>query len=217
MECECIVCGKSFITTYQGRRFCSNACQHEYAVNTATCPVCGVRLIEKGVLTGKGYCSEKCQEEARIQRAIQDGRYIDCEHCGKKFIRSSERSRFCSKACYEAQRLEHQAALVCQRESKSVRKPETERTCPVCGTVFPITPQQTSKRFCSMECRKKASAATPKKAPVKPKPEHLCSSCRISQTDCDRFFSGFKSFPHGAKTRVMKGHIVVSECPKYKE
>lgn len=216
IENECIVCGKSFITTYDSRRFCSNTCQHEYAVNTAACPICGIRLIEKGILTGRGYCSEECHEKARVQKAILDGRYIECEYCGKKFIRPNERSRFCSKACFEAHRIEHRSSPARQEEPLPFRlKPGTERTCPVCKKVFPITPQQSAKRFCSTECRMKAASSS-KKKPAKPQSEHLCSSCRISQANCERFTSGFKVLPQGARTRIVKGQTIVCGCPKYR-
>lgn len=216
VEIECIVCGKTFMTTYENRRFCSNTCRREYVVNTATCPVCNIKLIEKGVLTGRGYCSEECREKARIQKAILDERYIACEHCGKKFIRPNECSRFCSKACYEAHRMEHRPTPARQDEPLPFRiRPETERTCPVCGKVFPITPQQSSKRFCSIDCRKRASP--PKKKTEKRQSGHLCSSCRITQANCERFSSNFKRLPKGARTSVEKGQTIVSECPKYKE
>lgn len=214
IEKECIVCGKGFVTTYESRRFCSDTCQHQYAVNTAVCPVCGTKLIERGNLTGKGYCSEKCREEARIQRAIRDGRYVDCEHCGKKFIRSSGRSRFCSKACFESYQAERRSASVLKEGSCTLRKRETERTCPICGKIFPINPQQYAKRFCSIECRAKSSSAS-KKKPEKAQQGHLCSSCRISQLNCERFTSGFKKFPQGAKIQIENGQSIVSECPKY--
>lgn len=215
VENECIVCGKPFMSVYENRRFCSDTCRHQYLVESATCPVCRTKLVEKGILTGRGYCSEECREKARIKRAIEDGRYGPCEQCGKLFIHPNERSRFCSKACQEAYQREHKASPIKQREPLPYQlKPETEKTCPVCGKVFPITPQQSSKRFCSVECRTRASSST-KNKPVKSQTSHLCSSCRISQANCERFTSGFKRLPQGTRTGVEKGQMIVIECPKY--
>jgi len=119
VENECIACGKSFLTIYRSRRFCSNTCQHQYIVENAACPVCGIKLIEKGISTGRGYCSEKCKEEAKIRKAAADGRYAPCEYCGKQFIHSNERSRFCSKACYEAYQMERRVASTASQKESS--------------------------------------------------------------------------------------------------
>ena len=97
VEKVCKNCGKTFLTVYRGKDFCTSNCGEAYRINHAECPICHTRLIEKGITTGKGYCSEACREEARLQRAIQDGDYIACEQCGKKFIRKNFANRFCSK------------------------------------------------------------------------------------------------------------------------
>lgn len=210
MEKECINCGKKFLTVNKGRRFCSEDCGKTYRINHAECPVCHVRLIEKGITTGKGYCSEKCREEARFQRAIRDGNYVPCKQCGKKFIRSSLANQFCSKECYEIYREAHIRILAQSQK----RAPVTKKICPVCKKEFSVTPFQTTKLYCSVECRAKAQAAR-KPAAANPG-THLCTTCRVSQKNCERFSSGFKKLPEGAELRTEKGQDIVVYCPKYR-
>lgn len=100
-KCTCNVCGRKF-TAYGKAFYCSAACHQKSISIRATCPVCGARLIDKGVTTGKGCCSDECRQKHRIQTAIQNGRYISCAYCGKKFIRHSMTNKFCSQECYRA-------------------------------------------------------------------------------------------------------------------
>lgn len=145
-----------------------------------------------------------------MQRAIQDGDYIACEQCGKKFIRKNFANRFCSKECYEAYR---EAAKVPAKEPG--KKPGlAKKVCPVCKKEFTVSPLQMSKRYCSVECRNRALSA-PKPAAAKPG-THLCTTCRVSQKACERFSSGFKKLPEGAELRKVNGQDVVVACPKYR-
>lgn len=100
-KCTCNVCGRKF-TAYGKAFYCSAACHQKSISIRATCPVCGARLIDKGVTTGKGCCSDECRQKHRIQTAIQNGRYVPCAYCGKKFIRHSMTNKFCSQECYRA-------------------------------------------------------------------------------------------------------------------
>lgn len=210
VEKVCKNCGKTFLTVYRGKDFCTSSCGEAYRINHAECPICHTRLIEKGITTGKGYCSEACREEARLQRAIQDGDYIACEQCGKKFIRKNFANRFCSKECYEAYR---EAAKVPAKEPG--KKPGlAKKVCPVCKKEFTVSPLQMSKRYCSVECRNRALSA-PKPAAAKPG-THLCTTCRVSQKACERFSSGFKKLPEGAELRKVNGQDAVVACPKYR-
>ena len=210
VEIECINCGKKFLTVYKGRGFCSEACKEEYHINNAVCPVCHCKLIDKGITTGRGYCSDECKDKARLQRAIQNGNYVPCEQCGKKFIRTNSAGRFCSKECYEAYRAAHKKAAFQQQSTPA----DMVRVCPVCKRKFTITPFQVSKVYCSLECRAKAQHPT-KPAGVKPG-THLCTTCRVSQKACERFSSGFKKMPEGAEVRKEKGQDIVVKCPKYR-
>ena len=152
MEKDCKNCGKKFITTYESREFCSENCRDEYKVNTAVCPYCKKKLIDKGITTGRGYCSEECRKKDELEGAIARGLYGPCEQCGKKFIHRNEQARFCSQACSIAYRAAH------KKPKPAPVKRDLTRKCPACGRVFTITPQQYSKVYCSSECRDRYKA-----------------------------------------------------------
>jgi len=97
----------------------------------------------------------------------------------------------------------------------SERKERTSRrVCPVCKREFSVSDFQMSKRYCSTKCRAEAKPAS-KPAVVK-RETHLCTSCRVSQKDCERFSSGFKELPGGAEEKKVNGQVIVVKCPKYR-
>ena len=195
IEKECKNCGKKFLTIYKSREFCSETCGEAYRITT-----------------GRGYCSDECREKDRLQKAIRDGNYIPCEQCGKNFIRSNLASRFCCKECYEKYRETHKKTPVQPQKKPAV----TTKVCPVCKKEFPVTPFQTTKLYCSAECRAKVQH-TVKLKPATAKPgTHLCTTCRVSQKACERFSSGFTKLPKGAEMRTVKGQDIVVKCPKYR-
>lgn len=212
VEKECKNCGKKFLTVYKNREFCSEACGETYRIDTAECPVCHARLIDKGITTGRGYCSDECRDKDRLQKAIRDGNYIPCEQCGKNFIRPNLASRFCCKECYETYRETHKRTPAQPQKKPAI----TTKVCPVCKKIFPVSPFQTTKLYCSVKCRTKVQrTAKPKSATAKPE-THLCTTCRVSQRACERFSSGFKKLPEGAELRTVKGQDIVVKCPKYR-
>ena len=76
-----------------------------------------------------------CQNAPRTQISI-----VECEGCGKLFVRKRTNKIFCSATCgHKTRRNELLYTL----------------TCPVCGESFPVTYQQMrcGRKFCGTDCR----------------------------------------------------------------
>lgn len=107
----------------------------------ANCKICG------NPLTGKqrSYCCKECAEEGNRRNALErwysnEEVTIECENCGKKFIKD-HRIKFCSQECaYEYQKKKY--------TPKGVRK----FICGHCGSEFESS---FKKIFCSKECASK--------------------------------------------------------------
>ena len=67
---------------------------------------------------------------------------IKCEYCGKETIAQRRTKRFCSDRCM-------------QRAHYGL---PSERSCKVCGEIFPINRGGQNRKYCSKACAKKASA-----------------------------------------------------------
>ena len=224
ITCQCRVCGKKFLSIGARQSYCSSACLQAHIAETAKCPICGVRLMDKGITSGKGCCSDECREELRRQHAIAAGKYIACENCGKMFISKNYRNVFCCKRCFD----EHRRKEKARREQLMQKYQDTHlrqfRRCPVCDKNFEIGPFQKTKKFCSVQCYRKANrqAAAAKKITKKASSrgacgkESLCIGCKTSQKMCERFTSGFQYYPTGAVVQVDAGKQIVVTCPKYR-
>jgi len=65
-----------------------------------------------------------------------------CAYCGKQFIGKLARGKFCSRSCYD---------------KVGVKKPWSKdlmNKCEICGTLFNPPPNCTTKKTCSVTCRK---------------------------------------------------------------
>lgn len=206
----CMECGKTFISTYN-REFCGNSCRHTYRLKTAKCPECGALLASKGIVAEHGYCSDSCKEAHVLQVAIEKGRYIACEQCGKMFISKKEYGRFCGNICARAYQQTHKKTYV------QSPRPISKTHCAYCGKLIELTPFQCSKKYCSLECRKAAYKRKPTPNPKQPaiSTAHICLMCKTSQALCERFTSNFVVIPMGAETKRVGGKAVIVSCPKF--
>lgn len=216
-EITCIECGKTILTT-QKRGFCSIVCQESHRIQTAKCPVCRALLIDKGNETGRGYCSDDCKQASRLKRAIESGDYVPCEFCGKEFIRKNYSNVFCSNDCYLASRAEKRKAKEEMEKSRKPRLRQEERKCEACGKPFLWKITSAGQRFCSPECRNSVNKKVKKKDIKKlklGKELHICTVCKTSQKDCERFTSNFMYSPKGAIGKTLNGKFVIVSCPKF--
>lgn len=209
-QCVCVECGKAFMSVYN-RDLCSDTCRHTYRLKTAKCPVCGVLLASKGIVAERGYCSDSCKEAHRLKVAIEQGRYIACEQCGKMFISKKEYGRFCGNTCARAYQQAHKKTYV------QSATPISTTHCAHCGKIIEQTPFQRTKKYCSMECRKAAYQQKSRTNPMPPSKstEHICLRCKTSQALCERFTSNFVDIPMGAETKRVGGKDIVVSCPKF--
>lgn len=219
-EHTCKECGKKFITgSFTG--FCSVECSERHRSKTARCPVCGRLLREGGNFSGRGYCSEECRTKAHIKAAKERGNYVPCANCGKMFIRHGYGNRCCSNAC----RIELKDKETRERESRPavVWKP-IEAKCLRCGKSFLRGKGNTNQKYCSVECQKEAYKEAHRKPPKQDKPGRLkpgtetniCAVCKTPYIDCRRMQSGFVYQPTGAKSKIINGRCVITECPIFK-
>ncbi len=189
-KATCEECGKKFFAIYD-KRFCSRECRQTHIAEELKlrCPICGALLIEKGIYHPKAIpCNPECKEKYNFQKAVQEGRYKPCEHCGKKFVAKYQEQRFCCVSCSRAW----------QKVNGGQRK--TQRDIP-----------------CSQECQThiKVRTLSPKEVPKPSNPANLCLACKTSQALCERFTSHFTYLPTGAVMRNIKGKRIVVSCPKY--
>ena len=222
-EMECQECGKKIISIYN-RTFCGSICAEVHRINSAKCIICDCLLIEKGIETGRrGYCSEEC----KIKEAEDRGDYISCKVCSKKFIRRNETNVYCSNLCYKEYVQMGKLKRVTQEEKnkkdKVVKKAEVKK-CKNCKKSFVM--KSSNQIYCTVECRKIQNNLTQQaktKKILKKSLEklnlgvdlHICTVCKTSQKECDRFTSGFVYHPKGAVTRNINGKIITTECPKF--
>lgn len=211
-EYTCKVCGRKTLSTYN-RTFCSDACLQLHIVNTAKCPVCGVLLVSRGRMTGKGCCSDECRDIQRLQIAKASGRYRPCLQCGEMFIAPQDGSKFCGKPCY--------LAWVAEQKLKRAEKVEPEhvyeKRCKGCGKVFTYTKNNASKQYCSAECRvaRVKAGVKAKMAQEQKQDKHLCTTCKTTQAHCERFTSNFVYLPKGAVQKRIKHKLAIVSCPKF--
>ena len=208
-ERTCAFCGKKFLTAF-GRGCCSTECALERRRAISVCIHCGANLWEHGVDRRTGYCSEKCREEEKLDRAKRDGQFRECENCGKSYIARTDSTRFCSRKCFQLWSSAHKGW----------------KRCSECGKRIPAETKEANDGCCSKECAHERrmrehyilscfrTAREPKQRVPKP-PVHLCAECRTPQRDCERFTSGFRYFPDGAKQKLSGKNLIVTECPKY--
>ncbi len=221
IESTCIECNKKIISIYS-KRFCGTACSEIHRARTAKCPICMNLLADYKINSGRGFCSDECKKISQKQKAIENGHYIPCETCGKKFIRKTYSNRFCSRTCFRVDEIKRNE----EKKRASLlnpRKTTEQRKCKTCGNEFEWNIKRPSQKFCSRECSHEHSriVAREKREEVKKQIEirkdlHLCTTCRTSQIDCERFTSNFVYMPTGAKKKEINGKFIIVSCPKFK-
>lgn len=97
-----------------------------------TCKNCGKEFVPNDSNKHQKFCSKECiyYEKPQFQ--------CNCEVCGKSFIGTRRKQRFCSKAC--------------QLKVYTYPKRKYEKNCTQCGNFF-ITYKE-GTRCCSEECRR---------------------------------------------------------------
>lgn len=213
----CNECGRHFTSIYN-RSFCSHECSIKHQAKTARCPVCNSLLIEKGITSARGLCSDECREKRRMEKAITDGNYVGCEKCGKMFIRKDYNNRFCSKACYQEWTAEKNKGRLLGDAGSRVKRKET-RICEGCGSPFAWRIESSGQRFCSKLCREEKNKNDKIKS-VEPlnvgKDLNICTICKTPQSECERFTSGFTQYPVGVRMKRINEKPVIVTCPKYR-
>ena len=144
MNYTCYICGKSFSATHK-TAFCPDC-------RIAKCVICGNDFVRTTKNPNQLTCSRKCSGEYRKQSGISkqvadkakktlSARYGTtnagafkvkskiCEYCGKEFIPTSNRQKWCSDPHYGA--------------------------CPICGKPTLIRDMKIGPQCCSMACRSK--------------------------------------------------------------
>lgn len=214
---NCVMCGNVIYSSY-GKQFCSTQCLEIHRTQTAKCKICGELLISKGNESGRGFCTIECKNKHKLDKAIEEGHYVPCEYCKKMFIRKDYKNRFCGQDCFRKHRIENKPEPMPKRIEK--------RNCKLCKKEFICKGQNFMQVFCSRECgyeyaRLKAKAE--KEAKLKEKEEkkkkeiiHLCTICKTSQFDCERFTSKFRYQPKGARQIEHEAKLIIVQCPKYK-
>jgi len=98
------------------------------------------------------------------------------------------------------------------------KRPVLVKYCGICGKRFEVSGRQSTQKYCSDACKRRAKALAQKKksAGVPPEGSHLCVACRTSQAECEFFKSRFQQYPEGAEVRVQNGEKAVVRCPKFK-
>ena len=118
----CVVCGKTFETTFSRHVYCSKECRDfqrnadrrekrreetRIRQNTpVTCPVCRKKFLSK---YGKKYCSYKCARKAQRRKDCERrgikrhvGNKVKCPTCGKMFVLDMSSRKYCSHECQYA-------------------------------------------------------------------------------------------------------------------
>lgn len=164
----CEQCGVAFLMPEPGSkaragivsagRFCSTACQREYAGNQSALVTCRRRIIK-----------------LMISRS-------DCAICSRVFVKRSRRSMRCSPEC-DAEQTRRDAVAAAKRNDCRDRSP---RPCLECGVEF--APEYGNKRrsFCSAECYKRSSRRVSKayrRARIRASHRERVSPIRVFERD----------------------------------
>lgn len=216
-EITCKECGKVILTTYN-RNFCSTICSELNRIKTARCPICKELLINKGNEKGRGYCSDECKQLDKLQKAKENGNYIPCKVCGKHFIRVSYSNEYCSRNCYDSFIKENKLKKQSEQSDIGTQKNRT-RKCKHCGKSFTLRKGSMGQKFCDADCRKANEDENKRKELDGLKlgvDTNICTVCRTSQSDCERFTSNFVYSPKGAKTKKINDKYIIVYCPKFK-
>lgn len=126
----CRVCGRSFETPFHRKSTCSPECAHEAMLArlraaaaarqaelvasrpARSCVVCGARL--DGMRYDALVCSTACAHRYRTRRSngepVADSAHVQrCAQCGREFVPTQWRQRFCAPECCGAWQRAHDA------------------------------------------------------------------------------------------------------------
>lgn len=216
-ENTCRMCNKKWLSIYS-RTFCSSECLETHIRNNGRCKECNQLLIEKGITTGRGFCSDECRKVSQTRKALAEGSFIPCKVCGKEFISKSYSNIFCSRDCFNKHSETKRQSLV-KKEVTQIKK-----KCKHCNKIFVVDRYKQHQKFCSRECSQNNIKLTAKQKKEETKKQlkvgkdlNICTTCRTSQLDCERFTSNFVYRPIGAMQKEINGKFIIVSCPKFKE
>lgn len=121
---SCLYCGSEFVAFRSTRKYCSDRCATQHwlaqrpnyrkgAERKNCCPQCGGEFVTTD--SRKKFCSAACKIDFHnAARPISEPYKAKCEHCGKKFERSSKSGvghRYCSKVCAGRERRQRRHPL----------------------------------------------------------------------------------------------------------
>jgi isopropylmalate/homocitrate/citramalate synthase len=102
-----------------------------------------------------------------------------------------------------------------------------KKNCGYCRKEFIVNQYKRNQQFCSKECSISHSKEKGKKDKEQNKEKiketlklgkelNICTICKTSQLDCERFTSNFVYIPLGAKMKEIDGKFIIVSCPKFK-
>ena len=152
---NCLICGSEL--SGRQEKFCSLKCRNKFnqvknnkLPKDRKCVVCGEPLRGIQAL----YCSKQCaydfnnKKRSASKGAEREYIQLACNKCGKIFSAKSKNHRFCSSACGTEAK---------DKRRVEARTNKTPKTCEQCGASFVFADARKMGRYCSVECRKKAS------------------------------------------------------------
>lgn len=84
-----------------------------------TCPICGNEFVTN-TKNARKYCSDECKQNAVYKRKRQYPKPRVCDICGKEFMATHWRSRYCSEFCLKVGQSERvKECLARKKEAKS--------------------------------------------------------------------------------------------------
>lgn len=137
----CKRCGKEFLSSKGGRKYCSHECYAKrFDSVTKMCDVCGERFTVAYRFRGKKTCSKNCAK-VLIARKLNTREVKKCLACGKDFevVKSyKDKGKYCSYECFLS--------------TRATRQPNVTLTCDFCGKQFIVSFVRRNQRFCSKSC-----------------------------------------------------------------
>lgn len=161
----CQNCGKNFWAPY-GYYYCTECAKKrktDTVVRIRTCQDCGVEFFGGPRARRCPDCAYEAKKESTRhykkngpQRKI--GSIDKCERCGKEYVVSGGRQKYCDDCKREAllewqrPRKREYNKMTNQKEKKKERRRATEKVCVYCGRKFSTT---TTTTLCSDYCRER--------------------------------------------------------------
>lgn len=174
----CLVCGKSFFgsSDHLYCPACARAKKLDTVVKIRFCQDCGAEFYGGPRARRCPDCVYKARQEISKQHKKTGtkrpiGSVDKCAVCGKEYVVTSGRQKYCSPACQRIGVLEWQRKhkkgynkASGQETKKQDRRKESKKICVYCGQVFT---SNTSTNLCSDYCRKEQRKITQCMADIK--------------------------------------------------